>query len=235
LFAARISPEGTIADDQLVAGGAGLRLAPAMAFGENTFLAVWESGARVLEEDADLHAARLGLNGAPLDSTPLVLSSAPGRQTDPDVAFTGSNFFVTWFEERDRHHVGDGNIRAARVTTAGTLLDGEAASGGLRINTNRWSKSRPAVIPFKGDLLVSWESGQYSPDPVGILGTRVSSEGALLDGSSDSDGAWLSGPPSLDSTLFRFPRMASQGDRALLIYIDNTVLKSLGGAILAPW
>jgi hypothetical protein len=158
----------------------------------------------------------------------------------PDVAFDGSNHVVAWFEARSINSIGNGDIRGARVSADGTLLDGPASTGGFAINTNDNSRNHPRVVPFDSGVLVAWELPSFS-GVSGIFGARVDSSGRLVDGAATDDGISLSGMPSSEtSDRLQFPALATAPDRALVTWVDHVRVqgsgsKSLEATMLFPW
>ncbi|MBK6532510.1 MAG: hypothetical protein IPF99_23840 [Deltaproteobacteria bacterium] len=105
-----------------------------LAFGGSVHLLAWIDAAR------QVRATRLGLDGALLDATPLLLGSAEGLGT-PDVAlsYNGRNFVAVWSNNTDRR------LRAARVSLAGVSLDATPlvlTEEQARSGAQSWSSAR---------------------------------------------------------------------------------------------
>ena len=60
---------------------------------------------------------------------------------------------------------GNSNISATRISPAGTLLDGTAATAGIAITTTPGDNSSPvAVASMGGESWVTWSSGSVSAE-----------------------------------------------------------------------
>ena len=117
----RMTPEGDALDR-------GIRLlrAPApcargameVASDGSDFLVIWPAAGATT--GADLVMARVeGTSGTVLDATPLPLVTAPGAQSNPSAAFDGTDYVVTWSDQRG----GNADIYVARVSQAGVVRD----------------------------------------------------------------------------------------------------------------
>jgi hypothetical protein len=239
LYATLISPTGTLSPEILVSGVANAT-APAAAYDGSNFFVVWEDrrNAHDIDED-DIYGARISATGELVDPAGLAITTTPPHQTDPHVAFDGTNYVVAWFDSKEVSFIGDGDIRGARLGVDGTLLDGPAASGGFAISANEDLKGHPRVIAFAQGSLVVWEVPQFTRSAVaGIYGTRLSVNGALLDGPASDTGLVLSGPPS-DYSRSVFPVAASTGDSTMIAWLDNIeaagASKAVRASLLFPW
>ncbi len=101
---------------------------------------------------------------------------AYGEQTDPQVAWNGSGYLLVWEDTR-------GGVFAARVTSAGQLLD----PSGKKLGEG----ARPSVSSNGNDYLVAWETSAYVDAALtyDIRAARVDAAGTLLD----TQGVTLSG------------------------------------------
>ena len=74
---------------------------------------------------------------------------------------------------------GNSNISAARISPAGTLLDGTPASAGIAITTTPGSYSSPvSVASMGGESWVTWSSGSVSAETQ-VSGALVSTAGQV--------------------------------------------------------
>lgn len=145
----------------------------AAAAGAGSTLVVWRE---TREGTPGLLAARVSPDGRMLGA-PLTLPAGP-EPRDPAVAWDGDAWLVVWSEEEPGGGF-DADIRGARVSGAGLLLD--AAS--LAIAELPEDQSAPAVASNRDGFLVVWADarGAFFGNASDIVGTRVSSGGAVLD------------------------------------------------------
>ena len=138
----------------------------------------YENGRIVLEVPAEvLERSRYPATLDPLLSPERsinepVLWPEQGHQRTPAVATDGTNFLVVWDS--------DGEIRAARVTPSGQVLD---PAGFLVSSRDYFKKSVPAVAFNGTQYLIVWQDKDNSSDTDlgNILGARVSASGVVLD------------------------------------------------------
>jgi MYXO-CTERM domain-containing protein len=140
-----VSPEFGV--DRPAAGPApDAQSAPAVAWDGAVYLAVWED---LRGGNADIYAARVSLRGEALDPAGIVIATGPAAQRAPDVTFDGSDFVVAWQD----HRGGDADVYAARVSSAGVVLD----RGGVAVATGAGHQGAPAVATDGAQVLVAWE------------------------------------------------------------------------------
>jgi len=179
VFAAVVSSDGTvIASDIAVCDVSGDQLRPSVAFdpARAAYLVVW-SDRRSGEGQNDIYGARIDTSGNVLDPDGVAISTAPGVQLTPDVAYNQDEFLVAW-EDREIDLLGD--ITAARVTVDGVLsvLDGD----GLSIRAEAGVQARPSVTSTLRGFAIAWSDGADS-DATGldIVATYVSADGAQAE------------------------------------------------------
>ena len=143
---------------------------PTVAFDGTNYLVVWAEARAVPEGGSysDIYAARVSPAGAVLDPAGIAISSADWEQTEPAVAFDGTNYLVTWMDRRSGTNT---DIYGARVSQAGAVLD----PAGIAISTTASFEQQPAVAFDGTNQLVAWGDGGR------IYGARVSPAGAVLD------------------------------------------------------
>ncbi len=90
-------------------------------------------------------------------------AASDGLGGRPAFAFDNTNFLMVWLD-------ASANIRAARISTAGTVLD----SGGFVVGTASW---RPSVAFDGTNYLIIWVSGSE------VWGAFVTPAGAVVTGS----------------------------------------------------
>jgi len=102
----------------------------------------------------------------------LNICSADGIQTDPAVAFDGTNYMVVW---SDMRVTGNKTVYVARVTQAGTVLD----PGGVQIGPENGSWQNQPSIVFLGDkYFVVWG---HLIAPFGVTGSFINLDGTPGD------------------------------------------------------
>jgi len=124
LYAARVSRDGQVLDTAgIVISSAALNQRyAAVAFDGTDYLVAWQDRRT---GDFDIYAARVTPSGDVLDTVGIPVSRAPDWQTEPAVAFDGTNYLVVWHDARSSRP----GAYCARVTTAGVVLD----TGGVYI------------------------------------------------------------------------------------------------------
>ncbi|MDQ1519376.1 MAG: hypothetical protein QOI55_449, partial [Actinomycetota bacterium] len=139
-----------------------------------------------------------------------VQTSAAGAQSNPAVAWDGTNFLVVWDDGRG----GDpraGDIFGARVSPSGTLLD----PTGFLISPLAGDQRAPAVAWNGTNFLVVWQEPRPKSGD-GIVGARVSPAGTVLD---------PAGIPISTTDTVVAPSVASNGSNFLVAFQAN-----VGGA-----
>jgi len=137
----------------------------------------------------------------------LPISTAASYQAVPAVAFDGVNYLVVWQDYRSQSSY---DIYAARVTTAGVVLD----SGGIGVSTTSAHQMNPDV-QFNGSrFLVVWDHAQKTAPTIrDIYGRHVSTAGKPL-GSADIKISAATGDQS-------DPALACFGNSCMVVWQDN--------------
>lgn len=142
---------------------------PAVASSADGYLVVWQAG-RLM--NGNLVGARLDASGAAVDVAPFPISLAADDQERPQLAFGGGVYLVVWQDLRNRR---DYDVRAARVTPAGAVLDGE----GILVAGGPHNQASPRVSFDGTDFVVVWESfksGLYE-----VHAARLAPDGTVKD------------------------------------------------------
>jgi hypothetical protein len=172
---ARVSPGGTVLD----VGGKQLRrdtsnsypIGPQLAYAAGQYLLVWnEASNRVMGQ-------RLTTALDPVGGVFQLNALAGSIGKNPRVASDGTNFFVTWFEDR---FYGSARLYGTRISAAGVVLD----PAGIALT--------PAAGYTQFSPTVTWDGAQwivaYNFQATGLnddlYATRVSAAGALLGSGS---------------------------------------------------
>ncbi|MDC3985232.1 hypothetical protein [Polyangium jinanense] len=133
-----IGPEIGI-DGAIQGGAAGTQTESAIAFGGGNYLVVWRDARAGTD---DLYGVRVSSTGTILDTSGIVISNAAGIQQKPDIAYDGTNWMVTWTDQREDPQ---GDIYAARVSSSGAVLD----PGGIPVATADVAGGEgPAAVAF---------------------------------------------------------------------------------------
>jgi large repetitive protein len=120
VFGSRVTPAGSVLDPDGIAMSttANVEPSPAIAFDGTNYLVVWTD--RRLQTNGDIYAALVSQTGGVLDPNGILISAAGQDQSEPAVAFDGTNYLVVWTDHRSG---GDTDIYGARVAPDGTVLD----------------------------------------------------------------------------------------------------------------
>jgi len=196
IYGARFDETGSIIDPEgfLITRSANREQHPAAAFDGVNYLVVWEDFRffDTLDTYSDLFGARVTPDGEVLDPLGIPISTAPGIQANPDVAYTGEQFVVAWEDYRN----GDGDdavqdVYAARVSGAGTGLDPE----GLPITTDEPEALEPVIAGDGTNAMLAWATyGACWAKRLSPAGTILDPDGLRLDPGWEY---WFSGTPTI--------------------------------------
>jgi hypothetical protein len=184
LVMARVSAHGVVGPSSTL--GSPNNNGAAVAFGAGVYLVAWAEGP---EGAMTVKAARVRPDLTVLDDPALEIFSSVGPTAAMvgAIAFDGSKFLVTWYENlADRT-----DIYAARVAADGTLLDGPAGASGFVVNALSTDWKSDPVAAFDGEqFFVAWAGGHGSQEGwvYRISGARVATDGVVLDGPTSSQG-----------------------------------------------
>ena len=200
--ATRVSTAGTVLDSTA------LTISPngwnaAVAYGGGSYLVVWNGGPIV--------ASRVGTDGSVLDPAGVTISPSAHGSAEPAIAFDGTNHLVAWDDNRNDPW---GDIFAARVSPAGTVLDPSGIAVAANSSPAGLAQREPSVAA-NGSFLVAWRDDRrlgVTADGADIFAAQVNSDGAVLDPSGisltdsatyDSQPAVAPGPGDTWSVLYR--------------------------------
>src|SRR6266540_3502064 len=192
IYGARITPGGSVLDP------AGIPIStapeaqewPSVAFGGTTYVVSWQD--ERVNDEIDIYGARVNQAGSVLDPAGIRLSTVANRQEAPSAAFDGTNYLVSWYDDRS----GSGwDIYGARVSQAGTVLD----PAGIPISTAPGDQFTPRVAFGGSEFLVAWEDRRSGGILSDIYAARVSQVGTVLDpgGIAVSTASWFQWAPSV--------------------------------------
>lgn len=168
IFGARVTPSGNVLDPGgiPISGSVG-GLGPALAFDGTNYLVAWYGAA---SNNSYIYGARVSRGGAVLDPGGIPISVGSQIRRLPSIAFDATNYLVAW-----EYDFGQADIYAARVTTAGTVLD----ANDVMISDAPGDQRRPKVAFTGFDHLVTWDDARSGN--ADIYGARVTPGGAVLD------------------------------------------------------
>ena len=215
--------------DTAPAPAAGTQEHQRISKGADTYLAVWTDTRTVLNASAlqtggvgtgagtltDIYAARIGADGQVLDATPIIVDQSGHDQKYPAVGWNGQNWLVVWLAEKPAQFSTDYEIRAARVSSAGQLLDATP----LVLKPDADS----ALFPFEviedgaGNWVVLWEHflpPEGTSIPRGAFITKIANDGSIV-----APGTRLI--YNHHSQFMSGSKLARAGDRYLLTFIAN--------------
>ena len=116
-----------------------------------SFLVVWEDYRGGGEA---VSGARVAADGTVLDGQGIPISTASEEKWTPKAAWNGSGYLVAW---QARVGSADWNIRGARLTAGGQVLDPE----GIAVSTAGGDQLEPAVASNGETFLVASEDERF--------------------------------------------------------------------------
>ena len=159
---------------------------PTVASNGRTYLLAWQVAIRQLGKHdlSQIRATRISREGTILDPAGILVASGPYPRQYPCAASNGRDYFVSWSDSRD----WDGGksfvalIYGARISADGLVLDPE---GQLLSQGVDWAGYVNAAAGNANGYFVIWDDvrnrGTNTIGIQDIYGTRVSSEGRVLD------------------------------------------------------
>jgi large repetitive protein len=203
---ARVTADGTALDPSgLVIAQTGWREShPALAFGGENFLVVWEDSCG--SRGWDIYGARVTPQGEVLDPAGFAVAQAGSDQWHPAVASDGTNYLVVWQDDRSGSTWSD--VYGVRVTPGGKVLD----SAEIVISGAVHQQGFPAVAFDGVNFLVVWQDAR-SGSGYDIYGTLVTPQGKLLG---------VNGfPVSMAAADQHSPALAFDGSNYLVTWQDG--------------
>jgi hypothetical protein len=172
---------------------------PRVAWGGGQYLVVWNEWRA---EPGDVSGTRVTPEGEVLDLGGIPILIQPEQQLYPTVASDGEDFLVVWTDYADY------GVYGKRVAAEGTVLD----PAPIRISPAAVEGESPSVSWGGENYFVAWTDYRSGGSGAGIYGTRVSSDGVVLD----VDGIAISTAPG-DKWA---PALAWSGTQLLVTWED---------------
>ncbi len=198
-----VSAGGVVSSPSSIAISATLGYEPAVAWDGTNYLVVWTDG-RNGSTNFDIYGTRVSASGVVQDPSGIPISTMPGNQHLPAVAWDGTSSLVVWADRR----TGTDDIYGARVSAGGTVQD----PLGILVSTAQGDQSAPAVVWNGTDYFVVWQDARAATDNLDIYGTRVSTTGVVQDPS----GIAISTAPDSQTS----PAVAWGGGNYLVVWGD---------------
>jgi len=176
VYGARVSgTDGTVLDPSGIAISvrSGYQSDTAVAWDGTNFTVVWRDSRNRATSD-DIYGARVSGAGTILDADGFAISTASNIQSDPAIAWNGTQHLVVWLDPRTS---GNSKVYGARVTSEGSVLD----PSGIAISLTAYGPWRPAVAANGATFLAVWEDWRNNGKDV--YGARVSDAAGPLDAS----------------------------------------------------
>jgi len=242
-----VNPDGSVKTTEFLIAPTGIgQSAPAVSYDGTNFLVVWQQGypaCGLFQYCEEIYAARVSSSSLVLDNPAIPISRNSVGQSNPSVAFDGSNYLISWLDVRSQPtpitSLSEPDIFAARLSPAGVLLDGTPSGAGVRLYTGGTQYvAAPQVMRLGPEFLVMWGSMQFAGNGgLGIQGTRVIASGAAPGVSAP---IMISGPPATSTTsLYVYPVPASGSITGLIVWLDNveslTAQKNFMASTISPF
>jgi hypothetical protein len=217
-LAARMATNGTVLDTpgRLLSQQTVDQLSPAVASGGGNQLVVWRDNRNFTNQD--IFASRVTSSGSVLDPGGIALTSLPGADGFPAVAFGGGQFLVVW--KNDPSGADNANIYAQRIGTNGVPAGAAfVVSGAVK------DQSEPAVTFDGSNFLVAFTDLRNGG--ADIYAARVSPTGSVVDPSGF--------PVSTATGSQSGPEAAFDGSNALVVWSDGrNATNDIYGARVSP-
>jgi hypothetical protein len=172
-----------------------------------TSLVVWQDRRSA---NFDIYASLLNADGTAAVANFLICAN-PGDQTRPAVAYDTTNgvYLVAW---ADPNGGATTDIRAARVSAAGALLD---LNCGATVGGAVGSQLLPDIAFASGRFFVTWEDRRTDPNG-DIYGARVSAAGGTIT-VQDVNGIAISAVANVEQST---PSVAAYGGNFVVAWED---------------
>jgi hypothetical protein len=207
IYGARVSPSGVVLDTAGIAISTveGYKFWPAVAFDGTNYLVVWMD--ECVPTEQDIYGARVSPSGTVLDPDGFPISTAYDWQTDPTVAFDGTNYLVVWADFRN--DFWDFDLYGARVSPSGIVLDPD----GFPISTAESGQGDHVLIFDGTNYFIVWDDQRnHATSGVDVYGSRITPSCTVLD----PDGIAI----STEMNGQGCPAVAFDGANYLIVWTD---------------
>jgi hypothetical protein len=164
--------------------------------------------------DWDIYGARVDTSGAVLDTVGIAISTAANDQTNPSVAFDGSNYLVVWEDYRSGSSLAS-DICGAKMNTSGVMIDSFA------ISLQSGDQISPALAHGMSDQVLVTYCGwtdSINGQPVDTM--RIWGKFFPFVGIEDND-TRIVRQQELGATIFRGPLQLPEGKKCKVFDIEG--------------
>ncbi|MBM3314414.1 hypothetical protein FJY71_01035 [candidate division WOR-3 bacterium] len=233
IYAARLTADGTVLDPGgfLVSDDTTEEYGPAVAAGTSGFLLAWTANRYdTINYDMDVVAARVGITGQVIDTTPIQVAATPGwRHGGPTVAFAVDRYLVAWVRDSSYDFVPA--VECRRLTAEGVIMD----TAVIPLPPTQGTPSDQSVAADTSGFLVAWCATDTLAYEGAVRCSRISLQGRVLDTLplvlSDSGhaayGPRVSSGPGAFLGVWPDRVMTSSDIRAARVSPHGTVLETL--------
>ncbi|MCY1075824.1 Ig-like domain-containing protein [Archangium lansingense] len=207
IYGTRVTSAGVVQDPAglMISSALNFQDLPSVASNGSGYLVVWHDQ-RNLIYSSDIYGARVTSAGVVQDPAGIEISTrSNSSQAAPTVASIGSEYLVAWHDSRNSST--DTDIYAARVSSAGTVLD----PSGIAISNAPEKQLMPRLATNGTAYLVVWREFR-SGNGVDVYGARIAANGSVQDPSGI--------PISTAANTQKTPALASNGTDYLVVWQD---------------
>ncbi|MCD4796610.1 MAG: T9SS type A sorting domain-containing protein [Candidatus Cloacimonetes bacterium] len=216
IYAQRISSDGNLlwgGSGVLVCGAANEQETPKMApDGSGNFIISWRD--KRSDEDGDIYAQRIDINGNLLWGSDVSVYSGSGVQENPRITESSDNgAIIIWQDGRNESSTDFTDIYSQKIDLNGNL-DWSAAAVPIAIEL--YDQENPRLIgDDSGGAWITWEDGRIENHPFGDIYTQhINSTGNVL--------LTPNGKNICNATNWQFaPLIKKAGNNIFLVWGDN--------------
>ncbi len=174
-----------------------------VATGHKGYFAVWSDQMKIATSDPpNIRGTPLSIAGAPTASAGKDLHLSTKKQTNPDVAWDGSNYLLVWQDDK----AGNGDVYGRLLKPDGTPHPGPA----IPICATKDIQTEPRVVYNGASFLVVWQDDRNTYND--IYGARVSGKGVV----QDAGGFPVGKAPGVQQN----PGIAVGAGKTLVVWLD---------------